>query len=739
MEDPLEINEEKYHIALKEETEGFESLEEIASKIIKNDNPLSLNFPNQINQKIILSMKLENLELKDQILLSVIHTINEDLTNSKKNLILFEPCLENNDIDKINKTKSLNIYNAINREIHIILHGKKNLEKKNCIFLTEPDINTYELSILKNSLYDKKICNLKETNKIFEFIAIKTLMISFTNYMNELIDSYMQNFENENNNEEIYIGIYKDFVKKSNICSELEEALEYSLGSFKNKYQMNFTLSELFTDIFWNSIFHNKSLCKLFIDTYSNINDIEKKINIEKIRKVIFGMNIPLKHHIIDLLGLRHIEQDEKNDLMTLIAEMKNEYHYKIMKLEKAIKFKNGKKRYSEIGNIPVYGGNGILGYTNNYNAKKNNIIIGRVGAYCGCVYKNDDKCWISDNAIVGNVKEGYDYTELNSYSFVSGLCFFIIFWGKMTVAAPIIAVVLTLIIDFARRSEWDKIVRAAKYFIFGGVAVSAPILVYFISRGALSDMVKCVFILGFKRGTDIYESYSLAWEKKLLICPLCLIFALLLWTKKKAAFYKKILMTIMPLVIYALLHLGTPFDYYFIIELPVLITFLTFLPELTTKLKRRKKYIVKAAVSAIIFLVILILYIPEAQTKYEENSYIFDNDDGVSKVDAIWETDAQINENEKDDIFNLESGMIYYEVLQTLPLNKYAVNCPYFLHLFPEIKTEILLKLEHDKPKWIISEDMNSFDDADIRDYVFRNYVLVDKNEAEELYWRVK
>ena len=80
------------------------------------------------------------------------------------------------------------------------------------------------------------------------------------------------------------------------------------------------------------------------------------------------------------------------------------------MKLEKAIKFKNGKKRNYEIGNIPVYGGNGILGYTNNYNAEKNNIIIGRVGAYCGCVYRNNDECWISDNAIVGNVKEGFDY-----------------------------------------------------------------------------------------------------------------------------------------------------------------------------------------------------------------------------------------------------------------------------------------------------------------------------------------
>ena len=42
-------------------------------------------------------------------------------------------------------------------------------------------------------------------------------------------------------------------------------------------------------------------------------------------------------------------------------------------------------------GNIPVYGSNGIIGYTDN--AKYNNkIILGRVGAYCGSVeYCKDD------------------------------------------------------------------------------------------------------------------------------------------------------------------------------------------------------------------------------------------------------------------------------------------------------------------------------------------------------------
>ena len=81
-----------------------------------------------------------------------------------------------------------------------------------------------------------------------------------------------------------------------------------------------------------------------------------------------------------------------------------------IERLNKLVEFKNGKKRPTEKGVIPVYGGNGILGYTNQFNAERNNLIIGRVGAYCGCVYKCNGKCWISDNAIVGNVRQNADY-----------------------------------------------------------------------------------------------------------------------------------------------------------------------------------------------------------------------------------------------------------------------------------------------------------------------------------------
>ena len=76
--------------------------------------------------------------------------------------------------------------------------------------------------------------------------------------------------------------------------------------------------------------------------------------------------------------------------------------------LNDCLSFSNGKKYPNSKGNIPIYGGNGVLGYCEESNAS-NCIIIGRVGVYCGSVYYEKGKSWVSDNAIMGFAKEGFD------------------------------------------------------------------------------------------------------------------------------------------------------------------------------------------------------------------------------------------------------------------------------------------------------------------------------------------
>ena len=68
------------------------------------------------------------------------------------------------------------------------------------------------------------------------------------------------------------------------------------------------------------------------------------------------------------------------------------------------------KREMSEKGEYPVYGGNGINGYHNNYNVSKKTLVIGRVGYYCGSTHITEDKAWITDNAFIAT----FDETNIN-------------------------------------------------------------------------------------------------------------------------------------------------------------------------------------------------------------------------------------------------------------------------------------------------------------------------------------
>lgn len=90
--------------------------------------------------------------------------------------------------------------------------------------------------------------------------------------------------------------------------------------------------------------------------------------------------------------------------------------------------FKNGKAIKANDGIIPIYGGNGIVGYCSASNAK-NVIIIGRVGINCGSIFLETKDCWVNDNAIIGIAHSDLSYylyqtinrMDLNSQSEGSG------------------------------------------------------------------------------------------------------------------------------------------------------------------------------------------------------------------------------------------------------------------------------------------------------------------------------
>lgn len=73
---------------------------------------------------------------------------------------------------------------------------------------------------------------------------------------------------------------------------------------------------------------------------------------------------------------------------------------WKMTTLGEVLSIKNGKSRPNDGKTYPVYGGNGVLGYSDEHNIDEKIIIVGRVGAYCGSIFLENEKFWLSDNAL---------------------------------------------------------------------------------------------------------------------------------------------------------------------------------------------------------------------------------------------------------------------------------------------------------------------------------------------------
>ena len=107
---------------------------------------------------------------------------------------------------------------------------------------------------------------------------------------------------------------------------------------------------------------------------------------------------------------------------------------WEVVKIGDVFKFTSGKTKPKDTTpdstterTIPVYGGNGVLGYSAQNFLDKSVLILGRVGEYCGCAHLTAPISWVTDNALY--VKEEklpvnwnyatahFTYLNLNQYS----------------------------------------------------------------------------------------------------------------------------------------------------------------------------------------------------------------------------------------------------------------------------------------------------------------------------------
>lgn len=109
------------------------------------------------------------------------------------------------------------------------------------------------------------------------------------------------------------------------------------------------------------------------------------------------------------LISAKH---EFKKGLMQLLLSGKKRFEefedeWVILRLKDVFALTSGKskpintvEKQTEVEIYPVYGGNGISGFSNEYLLQGYNLLIGRVGEYCGVVHLINGKYWITDNCL---------------------------------------------------------------------------------------------------------------------------------------------------------------------------------------------------------------------------------------------------------------------------------------------------------------------------------------------------
>ncbi len=198
---------------------------------------------------------------------------------------------------------------------------------------------------------------------------------------------------------DIFICISSGSKKHLGKVAFISEDLPYYFGGFmasirsKEMISPKYLFYQLTSDIFKN-----------FIESLTagvNINNLKSS--------QLYKFKIPLpplfvqEEIVKEIEGYQKIIDGAKQVVENYKPRIDINPDWEMVELGEVIKLSSGKGLTAKNmikGPYPVFGGNGINGYHNDYFLENPTIVIGRVGAYCGSIHITKPKSWVTDNGL---------------------------------------------------------------------------------------------------------------------------------------------------------------------------------------------------------------------------------------------------------------------------------------------------------------------------------------------------
>ena len=285
--------------------------------------------------------------------------------------------------------------------IETIADGKIDYNRVGHVEKAPEDYRILQWDILVSNINSQKHIGkvaIKDDNKVL-YHGMNLLLMR----PNETIDSkflfYVLNF-----NKQYFERIASPAVNQSSINQIDMQKMEFIIPKDKSKQEQ---------------IANILSTCDEVIE--------KTEETIEKYKQIKAGMMQDLFTRGLDANGKLRPTYTQAPDLYKYSKELDRHIpkEWDVKRLDEIGEMKSGDgitaKNIFITGIYPVYGGNGLRGYTSNYTHEGEYVLIGRQGALCGNINKASGKFFASEHAVVVTLYDDnnvdwvfYKYTDLN-------------------------------------------------------------------------------------------------------------------------------------------------------------------------------------------------------------------------------------------------------------------------------------------------------------------------------------
>ncbi len=329
-------------------------------------------------------------------------------------------------------------------------------------------------------------------------------------------------------------------------------------------------------------------------------------------------------------------------------------------------------------------------------------------------------------------VKERKSFDDLsNTTMVILGLSLGVDILSKISVGAPVLGIIAAILYHNISNKNPKRLLLNIVYILLGVAFAALPVIVYFGMNSAMTDFIECVFKLGFSRSTNYYESFNLTWELKLSGCVFAFIFAIL--HRDRIRKEVSVILMAMSAATWLLLHLGTPFYYYFTTVYPCLCLALILFLKIYDPMILFENW--RMAVCFALFFVYVCYYVPSGLDTVR--TVLYGRGGGVNTEfqQNAEDIGALIPLYDRSSVFSFMIDMQMFEANDMTPCCRYVVNLPFFIQLYPQAQTDILDMLDNEPPKWLIIGDSFMENLPEIYESVMDKYDCIYENPAGHLF----